>query len=248
LCFTAASSHEGRLPDTCNGFAGGFGRRSSPGWLNLHGRNQIVARIANSCVGLDLVTQQVLWRYPFQLSYSCNNAQPLLWKNRIFISSPANKGCMLMEFKPRPVGEGFAFDVGETWDSLGPKSVMRNYVCTSILHGDHQFGIDVSNWGPVAHLNCVDISTGRLVWQKTRFDDSAVGSETFAMQRSGIRVPSSPLRKPRQFSMLTSFFHWFSPFSAVSRSPHFFFFFAIRSAIDSAKESPSRTKNAPLPR
>ncbi len=151
----------------------------SPRWLKLHGRDQIVARLANSCVGLDLETQQVLWRYPFECSYSCNNAQPLLWKNKLFISSPANKGCVLMEFRQRPPGEVPAYDVSEAWMSLGPKSVMRNYVCTSILVDDHLFGIDVSNWGPVAHFNCVDTSTGQLIWRKARFDEG-VGNLIYA--------------------------------------------------------------------
>ena len=47
---------------------------------------------------------------------------------------------------------------------------MRNEWQTSILLNGHLYGMDnVGGAGPITNLNCVDIATGKRVWQDRRF-------------------------------------------------------------------------------
>ena len=63
-----------------------------------------------------------------------------------------------------------AFDVSVAWESQGPKSVMRNEWQTSVLLDGHLYGLDnVGGAGPVTNLNCVEVATGKRVWQQPRF-------------------------------------------------------------------------------
>jgi outer membrane protein assembly factor BamB len=139
---------------------------SSPALLNVGGQSQVVAFTGKSAVGLAPQTGKQLWRYPYETDYDCNIATPLAHEGRVFISSGESHGCALLSLKPR----GDVFDVGEEWTSFGTSSVMRNEWQTSVLLDGYLYGFDnVGSAGPVTHLNCVEIASGKRVWQKLRF-------------------------------------------------------------------------------
>lgn len=139
---------------------------SSPALLSAGGREQIVAFTGKAAVGLEPKTGDPLWRYPFETDFDCNIVTPLAHNGNVFISSGENHGSALLALKPT----GDAFAVGEVWTSFGPTSSMRNEWQTSVLLDGYLYGFDnVGSAGPVTHFNCVDISTGKKVWQQQRF-------------------------------------------------------------------------------
>ncbi len=145
-----------------NGSAG----YSSAANLKVGGREQVVAYTGAGAMGLAAKSGDVLWRFPYKTDFDCNIATPLAYKGQVFISSGENHGCALLGLEP----SGQTFDVETVWKSNGPSSVMRNEWQTSILLDGHLYGMDnVGGAGPITNLNCVDIATGKRVWQERRF-------------------------------------------------------------------------------
>lgn len=139
---------------------------SSPALLKVGGKSQVVAFSGNSAIGVDPAIGSVLWRYPFTTDFDCNIATPLEVNGNVFISSGENHGSVLLALKSK----GDKFEVSEVWDSLGPKSVLRNEWQTSMLLDGFLYGMDnVGGAGPITHLTCIDAATGERKWQKARF-------------------------------------------------------------------------------
>lgn len=139
---------------------------SSPALLEVGGKKQLVAFEGKAALGIAPDTGRVLWRYPYATDFDCNIVTPIAHAGRVFLSAGENHGSVLLDVK----SSGEQFRVTAVWESLGARSVMRNEWQTSILHEGHLYGFDnVGNAGPVSHLNCVDIATGKLKWQQLRF-------------------------------------------------------------------------------
>lgn len=141
---------------------------SSPALLQVGGKPQVVVFYGTAAAGLEPATGRSLWRYPYKTDFDCNTATPIAHKGQVFLSAGENHGCVLLA--PKPDSKTDAWTVSEVWTSLGPKSVMRNEWQTSLILGNHLFGFDnVGGAGPVTHLACLDLATGKRHWQKPRF-------------------------------------------------------------------------------
>jgi outer membrane protein assembly factor BamB len=139
---------------------------SSPVILTVGGHRQIVAFTGQSALGLEPKTGEQLWRYQYTTDFDCNIASPIAVGDDVFISSGENHGCALLALK----SNGAQFQVTEVWKSFGPTSVMRNEWQTSILLDGFLYGLDnVGGAGPITNLNCVNVKTGKRVWQQPRF-------------------------------------------------------------------------------
>jgi outer membrane protein assembly factor BamB len=139
---------------------------SSPALLNVAGSEQLVAFEGKAALGIAPQSGKVLWRFPYETDFDCNIATPIAHEGRVFISSGENHGCALLSLE----ATGDTFQAKPVWESHGPSSVMRNEWQTSILHDRHLYGFDnVGSAGPVTHLNCVEIATGKRKWQQLRF-------------------------------------------------------------------------------
>jgi outer membrane protein assembly factor BamB len=139
---------------------------SSPALLRIGGREQIVVYTGSSVLGLKPSAGEILWRHPYQTDFGCNIATPIAYKDQVFVSSGENHGSVLLALKDA----GDEFKASEVWSSYGPKSVLRNEWQTSILLGDHLYGFDnVGGAGPVSHLTCINVATGKVAWQQPRF-------------------------------------------------------------------------------
>ena len=186
----AYDRHSGKLVWKVGSDRAGY---SSAAELVVGGRRQIVVFTGESALGVSR-TGIVLWRYPWATDFDCNIATPIAFGGKVFLSSGENHGCVLLELAPK--GDGL--QPKEAWRSLGKDSVMRNEWQTSMLIGGHLYGLDnVGSAGPVTHLNCVDISSGERLWQKTRFGKGnliAADGKLFVVTRKGelIVVRASP--------------------------------------------------------
>lgn len=139
---------------------------SSPVLVNAGGREQIVAFTGATAIGVDPKSGKELWSFPWKTDYNCNTASPIAWQGKVFLSSGENHGCVLLDIK----GDGDKMQVNEVWANYGRDAAMRNEWQTSILLGDNLYGFDnVGAAGPITHFNCVNIATGKRVWQKPRF-------------------------------------------------------------------------------
>jgi outer membrane protein assembly factor BamB len=139
---------------------------SSPALLNVGGREQVVVFSGASVLGIDPSSGKQLWRYEYVTDYNCNIATPLEYEGNVFVSCGENHGSALLRLNKS--GDGFR--VEEIWASLGAESVLRNEWQTSILRDGYLYGFDnVGSAGPVTHLTCVEIATGKKMWEKLRF-------------------------------------------------------------------------------
>ena len=139
---------------------------SSPATFTVSGQSQIVAFKGASVSGIDLKSGNELWRYPYKTDYDCNTASPILVGGNVLISAGENHGSTLLKIGSKDDN----FNVEKVWASTGGGSVMRNEWQTSIQLGDYLYAFDnVGSAGPVTHLVCIEASTGKQVWRKTRF-------------------------------------------------------------------------------
>ena len=139
---------------------------SSPTLLAIDGMETIVSVTGTEVVGLRPGSGKELWRFPFETDFGCNTATPIVVDGGVFVSAGENHGSVLIDLGR----DGDRYAPQARWESLGPKSLMRNEWQTSIVVGDHLYGFDnVGAAGPVTHLVCLEAKTGREVWRKTRF-------------------------------------------------------------------------------
>lgn len=139
---------------------------SSPTLLEIAGQKQLVSFVAQGIVGLDPRSGEKLWEYAFPTDYDCNIAVPISLQGDVFISAGENHGATRL----RLVRDADRYQVESVWESLGPRSVMRNEWQTALHWEGHLYGFDnVGSAGPVTHLTCVDAATGERRWQQVRF-------------------------------------------------------------------------------
>lgn len=139
---------------------------SSPTLLTIRDQPQVVLFSGSSLLGLAPRSGELMWRYPYVTDYHCNIATPLVFQDRILISSGENHGSVLLDVKQAPSGP----DIVPVWESQGPKSVLRAEWQTPILIEGYLYGFDnVGSAGPVTHLTCVRAASGERVWQQPRF-------------------------------------------------------------------------------
>lgn len=139
---------------------------SSPVLRTAGGVEQTVVFEGKAAIGLSPKTGDLLWRYPYETNFDCNIAAPLAHDGKIFISCGENHGCELLSL----VESGSTFQVKPAWVSHGPDSVLRAEWQTPVLLDGHLYGMDnVGGAGPITHLNCVEIATGKRKWQEKRF-------------------------------------------------------------------------------
>lgn len=135
---------------------------SSPTQMKIGGQTQVVGFTATGVTALNPNDGKVLWTYPFETDYDCNTATPIQIGDNVFISAGENHGSVLLSIKDNKP------DV--VWESINTKSVLRCEWQTPILLDGYLYGFDnVGSAGPTTHLTCIEATTGKTVWQKTRF-------------------------------------------------------------------------------
>lgn len=91
------------------------------------------------------------WKSPFRT----NSTTPIIYGNRIYISTGYNVGCGLFEFNGKALKEIYS------------NKQMRNHFNNSILLNGNLYGMDGnSNLGRVVTLTCMDFDTGDVKWKQ----------------------------------------------------------------------------------
>lgn len=128
---------------------------SSPMLVTIDGVRQILIVSASRMFGLATTGGSVLWEYPWVTMYDVNAGQPIVFGNRVFISSGYDKGAAVIEVTMTG-GRG---TVREVWKN----NRMKNQFSSSVLHDGYIYGLDESI------LACVDAETGALKWKGGRY-------------------------------------------------------------------------------
>jgi len=131
---------------------------SAPIVIEQAGKRVLVCWTGESVVGLDPVTGNLYWRYPFPPSRIVHNiATPVFQNNYLFLSGFFN-GSLLLKVNPDKLS------VEKVWQRKGPNErntdSLHCCISTPVLQGDYIYGVD--SYG---ELRCLDLHTGDRIWE-----------------------------------------------------------------------------------
>jgi outer membrane protein assembly factor BamB len=114
-----------------------------------------------SYLAVDLKTGAELWRIRWLTQFALNAAEPVVDKDKVFISSGYGKGCALLAMK-----------AGEP-DVVWKSKVMRNQFNSSVLLDGFLYGID-GDTTEKARLKCIEYATGTEKWSQPGIGSGAL--------------------------------------------------------------------------
>jgi len=136
---------------------------SSPTLCNLGGRESLLLFAAKHFVALEPKTGRELWRLPWETGYDINAPDPVLFGDRILIST-YSRGCALLAVKDgQPV-------------TVYTNKSLNNHLSPGILLGEHLYVFN----GEAKHatdFRCFHVPSGEVKWTRK---DPAFGSLIFA--------------------------------------------------------------------
>ncbi|MBL8817882.1 MAG: PQQ-like beta-propeller repeat protein [Planctomyces sp.] len=106
-------------------------------------------------LGMDPLTGERLWEYPWTNIYKINVAQPLRFGDQILISSGYDSGCVLLD--PTRLSDGRP---AEVW---APQKSLKLKFNEAVQFGDYVYGLDDGI------LACIDSRTGERSWKGGRY-------------------------------------------------------------------------------
>jgi outer membrane protein assembly factor BamB len=132
---------------------------ASPTLFKPGGKEVVLIFAAKHLIGLDPRTGSERWRYFWETGWDTNNTDPLIYGDRILISS-FSRGCALLS-----VPEGKPVVI---YDS----KVLRNHLSPGILLGDYLYAFN-GEARQETDFRCIHLPTGELKWARK---DPAFGS------------------------------------------------------------------------
>lgn len=131
---------------------------ASPVVAELAGRRQLLSLTGFGLLGLDPLSGEVLWRFPWDTYYGLNAADPIpVPPDRVFISANYNTGAALLRLIPPADSAARNWTVEEVWTSRR----MRNHYATSL----HWPGLGMITGFDGDFLAALDVQTGELLWK-----------------------------------------------------------------------------------
>lgn len=116
------------------------------------GKDAVLVFNSAGLVAHDLATGKELWRFRWKTSYDVNAATPLVFDNKVFISSGYNRGCALVDIS------------GAQPKLLVENKHMQAQFPTPILYQGHIYGISGNT--PGGELRCLDARDLKARWSK----------------------------------------------------------------------------------
>ena len=118
---------------------------------NLGGVPEAIFFTGDRALGVDIRDGRLLWDYRKVSNSTANIATPIVYNNRVFLSSDYGTGCALLELKPQ--GNGVAAQ------EIYFNKEMRNHHSSSVLIGDHLYGFSSSI------LMALNFNDGKVAWR-----------------------------------------------------------------------------------
>ncbi len=130
---------------------------AAPRIETIGGAPHLLVYDAEGLKSYDPETGELLWSYgPWTNQPKVNAAQPIVQRDRVFLSSGYTIGCVLLEVKR----DGEGWKVGEVWRKDNKFKLKFN---DAILYEGHLYGLDEGI------LACYEFATGEQKWKKGRF-------------------------------------------------------------------------------
>lgn len=134
-----------------------------------------------SITGRMLSNGRAIWRQKWTTRDEVQVATPIIFEDKVFVSSGYNSGCALIRF-----GNNFS---GAIWSNR----YMRNKHSTCVLIKSHLYGFDEKE------LCCMDIVNGRVKWRSRKYGSGsliAAGDKLIVQAENGVIavVEASPWR------------------------------------------------------
>ena len=106
--------------------------------------------VGRAAIAVDVKTGEQLWRHPWKTSYDVNAADPIVFGDKVLISSGYNHGCALLQFT--------GSKISVVWENKN----MRTQISPAVVHQGFVYGADGDAGG--AQLKCIDLQTGAAKW------------------------------------------------------------------------------------
>lgn len=129
---------------------------TSPMSVVLGGTRQLLVFAGSRVMGLSPDRGELLWAFPWQTMSDINAAQPIVFDDRVYISSGYGVGAAMFQVTK---GDDGKFAVKELWRNTR----MKNRFASAVLVNGHIYGFDESIFG------CIDAATGDLKWKGGRY-------------------------------------------------------------------------------
>lgn len=111
----------------------------------------------NGIVFTDISNGSQIWSYEWRTSYGVNASDPLIFDNKLFITSSYNQGCALFDLSgasPRLM-----------WQEQNLSSMFPSV----IYHNGYLYGARTDANRGYGHLMCIDPATGKELWRSENF-------------------------------------------------------------------------------
>lgn len=130
----------------------------SPFTAMLAGQKQIILGAANEMQGRSMEGGSLLWSVPWNINYNNNISQPVVVDDQhLFVSGGYGHGCGLIKL----TSENDALKADLIWENKH----LKNKFTSSVLHEGHLYGLDDGDSDNVAHLVCLEASSGKEIWR-----------------------------------------------------------------------------------
>jgi outer membrane protein assembly factor BamB len=186
----------------------GVGGYAAPVYFTSGGTRGVIIFGAKALYGLELTTGKVLWSYPWTTSNDVNAADPLVFGNKIFITSGYGKGCALLEFT--------SYSIKKIWQN----STIASHFTSPVYFNGFIYGVH-GNAGS-GRLRALDPATGQIkLDQNLGFGSFIIVDDKLIYIRENGNITIAAA-SPYQYSVITSTkilssTHWTPPSFANGR-------------------------------
>ena len=166
---------------------------ATPTLATIHGVPQVIFFTQSGLVSLEVKTGKLLWRYAFPFNIS-TAASPVVGGDIVYCSAGYNVG----GGAAKVIKSGDRFSVRELWRTKGNEPV-ANHWSSPVYKDGHLYGMFSFKQYGSGPMKCVEISTGRVKWEKPGFGAGNLilaGSDLVALSDRGevVIVAANPAR------------------------------------------------------
>jgi outer membrane protein assembly factor BamB len=126
---------------------------STPRPFSITKSSGIAIFTGTELVGINPENGDRLWGFPWKTQYDVNAADPIFKDNQVFVSSGYRSG-----------GAVFDLSTGQA-RKVWANQNMHNQFNTSVLIGEHLYGITGQDGKPGSGIACVEFATGEQMWK-----------------------------------------------------------------------------------
>jgi outer membrane protein assembly factor BamB len=127
------------------------------------GQAAVIFGSARAYVCVEPTTGREMWRHRWLTTFGCNAADPIIFEDKIFISSGYNRGCVQLDASGP--------EVTEIWKH----KEMQNQISSCVLIDGFLYGIH-GDVGGSTQLRCIQWSTGKVQWSDDSFRPGAISA------------------------------------------------------------------------